>query len=85
MCTMMRRLAFAPAATVPWPLMPAQAAVAADAEGDGYGGGPREDVIASIEGGKFVFKGYLRDSLDHLGITDAAIRGEFKKFKIILQ
>jgi branched-chain amino acid transport system substrate-binding protein len=54
-------------------------------EGDGYGVDPREDVIASIEGGKFVFKGYLRDSLDHLGITDAAIRGEFKKFKIILQ
>ncbi len=54
-------------------------------EGDGYGLDPREDIIASIEGGKFVFKGYLADSLDRLGITDAAIRAEFKKFKVILE
>ena len=54
-------------------------------ESDGYGLDPREDIIASIEGGKFVFKGYLRDSLDRLGITDAAIRAEEKKSKIILK
>ena len=53
--------------------------------GDGYGVDPREEIIASIEGGKFVFKGYLGDSLDRLGITDAAIRAEFKKFKIIVE
>ena len=54
-------------------------------EGDGYGLDPREDVIASIENGKFVFKGYLADSLNHLSITDAALRAEFKKFKLIVE
>lgn len=54
-------------------------------EGDGYGLDPREDIITSIEGGKFVFKGYIAESLDRLGITDAAIRTEFKKFKIIIE
>ena len=54
-------------------------------EGDGYGLDPREDVIASIENGKFVFKGSLADSLDHLGITENALRAEFKKFKLIVE
>lgn len=54
-------------------------------ESDGYGLDPREDIITSIEGGKFVFKGYLADSLNRLGITDAAIRTEFKKFKLIIE
>ncbi len=51
----------------------------------GYGGDPSDLVIVNIEGGKFTFKGYLKDSLQRLGIKDEAIKAQMREFNIITQ
>jgi len=41
--------------------------------GNGYGVTPDQMIIATIKDGKFVFAGYLKDSLDKAGLTPQAI------------
>jgi len=53
--------------------------------GSPYGIDPRDVVVASIENGKFVFKGYLKDSFTALGIKDEAIRDEMREFKMLAE
>ena len=53
-------------------------------EVDGYGVDPRQNVVATIEAGKFVFKGYLADSFKRLGITEDAIRAQMREFKLLI-
>ncbi len=50
---------------------------------DAYGIDPRDVVVASIEGGRFVFKGYLKDSYKALGIKDEAITEQMRRFKML--
>lgn len=50
---------------------------------DGYGNDARDTAIATIEGGKFVFKGYLKESLDRLGVKDADYQALLREFKVI--
>lgn len=52
---------------------------------DGYGTDPRDTVIATIEGGKFVFKGYLKESFDRLGIKDADVQAQLRELKILVE
>jgi len=49
----------------------------------GYGVEPSDLAIVAIEGGKFTFKGYLKDSLDALGIKDDAIKAQMREFNIL--
>jgi len=50
---------------------------------DGYGTDPRDTVVVTIEAGKFVFKGYLKESFDRLGIKDADVQAQFRELKIV--
>lgn len=50
---------------------------------DGYGTDPRDTVVVTIEGGKFVFKGYLKESFDRLSIKDADVQAQFRELKIV--
>jgi branched-chain amino acid transport system substrate-binding protein len=50
---------------------------------DGYGTDPRDTVVVTIEGGKFVFKGYLKESFDRLGVKDADVQAQLREFKLI--
>jgi branched-chain amino acid transport system substrate-binding protein len=52
---------------------------------DGYGTDPRDTVIATIEGGKFVFRGYLKESFDRLKIRDADVDAQLRELKMIGQ
>ncbi len=45
---------------------------------DGYGSDPLDTVVANIEGGKFVFRGYTRESFDRLKIKDADLQAEMR-------
>jgi len=40
-------------------------------------------VVVTIEGGKFVFKGYLKESFDRLGVKDADVQAQLREFKLI--
>jgi branched-chain amino acid transport system substrate-binding protein len=51
---------------------------------DGYGVDPRDHVIASIEGGKFVFKAYLPQSFKNLGIKDDAFLALMREHKMLI-
>lgn len=50
-----------------------------------YGTDPMDNTVVNIEGGKFVFKSYLKDSFKRLGVSDEAIRNQMKEFKLILE
>jgi len=50
---------------------------------DGYGTDPRDTVVVTIEGGKFVFKGYLKESFDRLGIKDADVQAQLRELKLV--
>jgi branched-chain amino acid transport system substrate-binding protein len=50
---------------------------------DGYGTDPRDTVVVTIEGGKFVFKGYLKESFDRLGVKEADVQAQLREFKLI--
>ncbi len=52
---------------------------------DGYGTDPRDTVIATIEGGKFVFRGYLKESFDRLGVKDADVQAQLQELKILVE
>jgi branched-chain amino acid transport system substrate-binding protein len=52
---------------------------------DGYGTDPRDTVVATIEGGKFVFKGYLKESFERLKIRDSDIEAQLRELKIVGQ
>jgi branched-chain amino acid transport system substrate-binding protein len=41
--------------------------------GNGYGVGPDQLIIATIKNGRFAFADYLKDSLDKVGLTPAVI------------
>ncbi len=51
---------------------------------DGYGVDPRDNVVASIEGGKFVFKDYLPQSFTNLGVKDDAFLGLMREHKMLI-
>jgi branched-chain amino acid transport system substrate-binding protein len=51
---------------------------------DGYGVDPRDNIIASIEGGKFVFKEYVPQSFKNLGITDEAFQALMREHKMLI-
>lgn len=51
---------------------------------NGYGVDPRDNVVASIAGGKFVFKDYLPNSFKNLGITDAAFQALLREHKMLV-
>jgi hypothetical protein len=50
-----------------------------------YGTDPMDNTVVNIEGGKFVFKSYLKDSFKRLGVSDEALRNQMKEFKLILE
>ncbi len=50
---------------------------------DGYGTDPHDTVVATIEGGKFVFKGYVKESFDRLKIKDADVQAELRQLKFL--
>jgi branched-chain amino acid transport system substrate-binding protein len=52
---------------------------------DGYGVDPRDNVVATIEGGKFVFKAYLPQSFKNLGIKDDAFLALMHKHKMLIE
>ncbi len=53
--------------------------------GYGYGSDPTDNVIVAIEGGKFVFKGYMKDSLKNLQVQDESVRQQLRAFKIMTE
>ena len=53
--------------------------------GNGYGVTPEQMVIATIKDGKFVFAGYLKDSLQKAGLTSKAIEQLMRDETILLE
>jgi branched-chain amino acid transport system substrate-binding protein len=51
---------------------------------DGYGVDPRDNVVASIEGGKFAFKDYLPNSFKTLGIKDEDFQALLREHKLLI-
>lgn len=51
---------------------------------DGYGVDPRDNVVASIAGGKFVFRDYLPNSFKNLGVKDDAFESLRREHKILI-
>ena len=51
---------------------------------NGYGVDPRDNVVASIEGGKFVFKAYLPESFKNLGVKDDAFLAIMREHKMLI-
>lgn len=45
---------------------------------DGYGTNPADLVIAGIDNGQFVFAGYVKDSLNRLGVSDAKLQAAMR-------
>lgn len=50
---------------------------------DGYGTDPRDTVVVTIEGGKFVYKAYLKESFARLGVKDEDVQAQLREFKLI--
>lgn len=51
----------------------------------GYGSDPSELVVASVENGNFVFKGYLKDSLARIGFSKEAMTAKMRELKLIAE
>lgn len=51
---------------------------------NGYGVDPRDNVVASIQDGKFVFKAYLPESFKNLGVSDAAFLAIMHEHKMLI-
>jgi branched-chain amino acid transport system substrate-binding protein len=51
---------------------------------DGYGVDPRDNIVVSIAGGKFVFKDYLPQSFTNLGIKDDAFQALMREHKMLI-
>lgn len=51
---------------------------------DGYGVDPRDNVVATIEGGKFTFKGYLPESFKDLGVGNDAFFAIMREHKMLI-
>jgi len=52
---------------------------------DGYGTDARDTVVVNVEGGKFVFRAYLKESFDRLKISDAALQAQLRELNMIEQ
>ena len=52
-------------------------------KGNGYGVNPDQLIIATIKNGKFAFAGYLKDSLEKVGLTPAVIEQLMKEESIL--
>jgi branched-chain amino acid transport system substrate-binding protein len=52
-------------------------------KGNGYGVNPDQLIIATIKDGKFAFAGYLKDSLEKVGLTPAVIEQLMKEESIL--
>jgi branched-chain amino acid transport system substrate-binding protein len=51
---------------------------------DGYGTDPMDNIVASIEGGKFVFKGYMSASFQKLGISQDAVINMMRQHQVLI-
>jgi branched-chain amino acid transport system substrate-binding protein len=51
---------------------------------NGYGVDPRDNVVATIQGGKFVFKAYLPESFKNLGVSDNAFLAMMREHKMLI-
>jgi len=51
----------------------------------GYGSDPSELAVASVENGQFVFRGYLKDSLDRIGFTKDNVNAKMRELKLIAE
>jgi branched-chain amino acid transport system substrate-binding protein len=51
---------------------------------DGYGVDPRDTVVASIQGGRFVFKDYTLSSYKTLGIKDEVFTALMREHKLLI-
>lgn len=51
----------------------------------GYGSDPSELAIASVENGNFVFKGYLKDSLERIGFSKEVMTAKLRELKLIAE
>jgi branched-chain amino acid transport system substrate-binding protein len=52
---------------------------------DGYGSNPAELVVATISNGQFVFAGYVKDSLDRLGVSQDKLRATMRELGLITE
>jgi branched-chain amino acid transport system substrate-binding protein len=50
---------------------------------DGYGSDPRELAVASISDGQFVFRGFLKDSLNRIGFSKEDMLSKMRELKLI--
>ena len=51
---------------------------------DGYGTNPMDNIVATIERGKFVFKGYMIESFRKLGISDEMVRRLMREQNVLI-
>jgi len=51
----------------------------------GYGTDPSALAVASVENGQFVFRGYLKDSLNKIGFTHEAMTAKMRELKLIAE
>jgi branched-chain amino acid transport system substrate-binding protein len=51
---------------------------------DGYGTNPMDNIVATIERGKFVFKGYMIESFQKLGVSEDIVRKLMRQNNLLL-
>jgi hypothetical protein len=51
----------------------------------GYGTDAAELAVATIDNGQFVYSGYLKDSLQRLGVTKDALTEKMRELKMIAE
>ena len=51
----------------------------------GYGSDPSELTVASVENGKFIFRGYLKESLARIGFSKEAMMTKLRELKLIAE
>jgi len=51
---------------------------------DGYGTNPMDNIVATIERGKFVFKGYMIESFRKLGISEEMVRKLMRDHNLLI-
>jgi branched-chain amino acid transport system substrate-binding protein len=52
---------------------------------DGYGSDPAELAVASVSDGEFVFRGFLKDSLQRIGFSKEDMQRKMRELKLIAE